>query len=569
MSNLIDDILSNIDIVDIIWTRIKLKRVWRNFVALCPFHKEKTPSFVVSPDKQIFKCFWCGIGWNAIKFIMEYEKVDFRDAIKILAKEAKIDINKYKTGKLSSDEKKWLEKEKLININKHALAFFKKQLQNNSTALNYLAKERQLNPKIINLFNLWYAPNSFSALPDYLTNFWFSLEDILKTWLVKKDSQWNLYSFFKNRIIFPIYDHIWNLVAFAWRIINPKDNPKYLNIPETPIYDKSKILYWLNIAKNYINEWKKIFVVEGYMDVIGLARWNTPIWVASCWTALTPNHLKLLKRYTENIIFAFDNDEAGFQATLRATKIAYENEIYPKIFLLPEKFKDFDEAINELGEQNFQNLILNNDNYQDSFSFILQKLKNKYSLSDPIERKKFINEIFDLLSYLKDYNILQIYIEYLAKILKLDSFNLFKQFKTFLRKNKNYIKEKEENYKSTTPEIDYLIWSLIFENFIETLPIKNKEKIIDILTLISSIASYIENSLLNRILEEKLSDEDVNKLKEASLRREQQKENIDTFLYNLLRSYLQKLLKITNKATTIPPEEKINFLKEINKILKT
>jgi DNA primase len=285
---------------------------------------------------------------------------------------------------------------------------------------------------------------------------------------------------------------------------------------------------------------------------------------------LTPNHLKLLKRYTENIIFAFDNDEAGFQATLRATKIAFENEIYPKIFLLPEKIKDFDEAVNQLGEQNFQNLILDDSNYQDSFSFILQKLKNKYSLSDPIERKKFINEVFDLLAYLKDYNILQIYIEHLAEILKTDPYILLKQFKTFLRKNKIYKTSTQQVTKPKNPDTDYLVGALIYEDFIEYLPIqKKKDQILDILALISGISSYLPESVIYKILEENLSDTEKEKLKEASLWREQQTDNIDNFIFSLLVDYLQKLLKIIIKKPSIPEEEKLSFIKEINKIIKT
>jgi len=566
--SLIDDILDNIDIVDIIGRYINLKRVGRNYVALCPFHREKTPSFVVSPEKQIFKCFWCWIGGNAIKFIMEYEKVDFRDAIKILAKEAWIDISKYKKFE-TKEEKKWSEKEKYLTINKYALKFFKEELRKSPEAIKYLKEERHLTDNIIEQFQLWYAPDSFSKLIDYLLNKWFEAEDIIKIGLWKQNNT-NLFSFFKKRIIFPIYDHIWNLVAFAWRVIDPNDSPKYLNTPETPIYDKSKVLYWLNIAKNYYREFEnKIFIVEWYMDVIALARWWIPIWVATCWTALTPNHVKLLKRYTENIIFSFDNDDAWLNATIRWLKICFENEIYPKNFLLPAKFKDFDEAINNLWKDEFKNLILDKNNYKDSFLFITEKLIHKYNINEPLERKQFFNILFDTLINLKDYSILQFYLQKLWEITNTDPQILFKQFKTFIRKNK-FNKTLNEDNQSNTKQLDTnrLLASLIYQDFrlnLLTDNLKLKKNVEEFIELIIAISPLLEWNILKKITEDNLDSNEIEKLKEYQLRWEQQKE-IDKILTKFILSETQRIIKILIKLNELDEEEKIEFINQFKNI---
>ena len=569
--SLIDDILNNIDIVDIIWRYVNLKKVWSNYVALCPFHKEKTPSFVVSPDKQIFKCFWCWIGWNAIKFIMEYEKVDFWDAIKILAKEAWIDIKKYQKFE-TKEEKQGQQKEKFLLINKYAQQFFTMHLKKSEIAFKYLTQERKLDDKIIEKFWLGYAPDSFYQLVERLLWKWFEAEDLLKIWLAKKNSSGQLYAFFKNRIMFPIRDHMWNLVAFAWRIIDPNDNPKYLNTPETTIYDKSKILYWLNIAKNYIRDWWKIIIVEWYMDVIGLARANAPIWVASCWTALTPNHIKLLKRYTENIVFWFDNDEAWITATIRWLKIAYENEIYPKIFSLPKDFKDFDEAVNKLWPNGAQQILKDESNYSDWFEWLIKNLQNKYNFDDVIERKKFFNDIFEVLSSLKDYNILNFYLEKLSITLKISQDQLFRQFKTFLRK-KPTVKVSNEKKNTVQPESQYLLWALIYDEFREKLLTKSSnnhtKNSSNIIQLLIAIAPYLKWTLLDKIVEESLTSEEIEKIKEAQLWWEkQQDEKIWLVVFKFLHTQIQKLLKYIVKLPNITSEEKNEFIKQLKNILK-
>jgi DNA primase len=386
-------------------------------------------------------------------------------------------------------------------------------------------------------------------------------------WLLKKTSG-GIIPFFKNRIIFPIYDHMGNLVAFSWRAIKDWQEPKYLNTPDTPLYDKSKILYWLNIAKNYIKNHSKIFVVEWYMDVIALARWWIPIWCWTCWTALTTNHLKLLKRLGATIVFAFDNDDAWQKATIRWIKLAFEQDLFPKIFILPNDYKDFDEAVNKLWEEDFKKLILDEKNYLDSYQWLIRVYSKKYNLEDIIQRKQFIQDYFDVISNLNDYSSIEFFIEKLGEFLQIETLQLLNQFKTFLRKNK----QKINTTKSQTEQPDkYLLLSaLIFNSFYETLLEKNGdiEKFEKIIELISWIIPYLWENILSKTIDESLSEEEKIKIKETQLRWEKQKDDgISTTIFKLAISFLQDLLKQL-KTSNIPPEERLLFINEFNKLIK-
>ena len=272
MSQLTDDILSNIDIVDIIGKYMPLKRSGSNFSGNCPFHNEKTPSFMVSPSKQIFKCFGCGKGGNVITFMQEIERIDFRDAAKELAKQANIDLTKYQIDPTKHDHYND-EKEKLKYIHKIAQKFFVDQLAKHPEAKKYLNEERKLTDEMISHFGIGYAPDSHYAMIQELKNKGFTDKDIIEASLAKRSQTGgDVYTFFRNRITFPVYDTMSNIVGFSARILDPNDKPKYLNSAEHKAFEKSKLLYGLNRAKNDIKKYDGLFIVEGQMDVIGLAR---------------------------------------------------------------------------------------------------------------------------------------------------------------------------------------------------------------------------------------------------------------------------------------------------------
>lgn len=562
-----DDILANIDIVEIIEKYINLKKVWRNYSWLCPFHNEKTPSFTVSHDKQIFKCFWCGIWWNAIKFVMEYEKIDFWDCIKQLAPMANIDITKYQHDPKSIN-KNSSEKEKIKLINKYTCTFFQEKLQNSKSSLEYLTDNRKIDKLVIDKFKIWYAPDSHYELINYLKWKWFDYLDIQKVWLCNKWKSWDYYSFFRNRIMFPIVDQVWNIISFAWRALSNKDTPKYLNIPETPLYDKSRTLYGINFLKENIKTFDKVYVVEWYMDVIALYRAWISVGVATCWTALTAQHVKILKRYSQNIIFSFDNDDAGFSATLRWLKMCFEQDVFPKVLIL-EKFKDLDEYINEWND------ILDLKEV-DGFEFVINKLNSKFNISSPVERKKFINEMFDLISHIKDSDILDFYLEILGTKLGKNSVILFWQLKTFIKSkaiNRHNEKISENTqYPNKSNDEKYSLWSLFYEDFMSKNWL-NDLIILEYSQLLIEYIKYFPDSLLNKILKWEIDENDKQLLLESQLKWEKDFEWLTNnkkieILLLFLKQSLNKYMRNKTISKSIPDEKKQEFYKKLQDLNK-
>ena len=454
--SLVDEILSSADIVDIVWEYVNLKKTWKNYTALCPFHNEKTPSFVVSPDKQIFKCFWCWKWWNVITFIKEIENVDFYDALKILANKLWIDIKKYQNN-FSTNQKELNLKEQLLAVNKAALNFFHKQIFENEKPLTYLTSQRHLSKEIIVKYKLGYAPKSSNFI-DYLKDKWFSQEIIIQAGLAKKSASGSLYPFFTNRIIFPIFNSIWEVVAFSWRIFDENSSwGKYINTPETILYHKSKILYNFNNAKKTKKD--SIIIVEGYMDVIWLDRLRYDNAVATCGTALTSDHIKILKRITKNLIFSFDSDQAGQQATLRGCKIALAEWVYPKIFQI-ENWKDFDEIANLVESWKLTPPEIEN-NSKDLVSFFIDKFLWNYNNLSPVEKEKNLEEVFEILRQIWNYSIFWDYLEKVWKKINQDPNILYQQLKA----KKTFKKHQQNNNESL--ENEFIIPALFYKNFFE------------------------------------------------------------------------------------------------------
>ena len=562
--NLIDDILNSVDIVDIISNYVDLKKSWRNFVGLCPFHSEKTPSFVVSPDKQIFKCFWCWKGWNVITFIKEIENVDFFDAIKILAEKAWIDIKKYKTN-FWNHNSEINTKEELLKINKAALNFFHKNIFENEKALSYLVKERKLSKELIIKYKLWYAPAESNKLINYLLDKGFSQEVILKSGLWKQSSSWSIYSFFTNRIIFPIFNQLGEIVAFSWRIFDNQTTWwKYINTPETILYHKSNILYNYHNAKKTKKNY--IIVCEGYMDVIWLDRLGYDNAVATCGTALTPQHIKLLKRITSNIVFAFDSDEAWKQASLRWLQIALENWVYPKVFNIPE-WKDFDELANlKENDEKFKNdLEIQIKNSPDWVSFFIDNILENYKTSSPTQKESKLQQIFDILKKITNYSIFWDYLEYIGNKINIHPNILYQQFK----KLKTY--KKPENISETNNKNDYIIPSLFYNDFYEKFKI---EKITDLLEIIFSILDFLpEQHLLKKVFTNQVSFEEKEKILQSQLQWEENlhwrtKEKINNKLLNEVKIYLIHILMELIKSPSIETDKKANLMIILNQLRK-
>lgn len=316
---------------------MQLKKAGRNLKGLCPFHHEKTPSFIVSPDKDIAYCFGCQQGGDIFKFTQLVENCDFGEAVKMLAERTGVPLPRVSVRTQN-------KRLRTIEANQAATAFFRQSLQENPAAMEYLLK-RGLTPQTIADFELGFAPDSFSALKDHLRRQDFSDVELIEAGLLNQRSiaDKSSYDRFRNRLIFPIFDHQGNAVGFGGRVTG-EGEPKYLNSPDTPAYNKSTVLYGLHRAKETIKKEDMAIFVEGYMDVIAAHQAGTLNVVSTSGTALTPQQLKLIKRTTNNIAFSFDQDKAGLDATFRAIELAQLAEFNIHIITVPNG-KDPDECI--------------------------------------------------------------------------------------------------------------------------------------------------------------------------------------------------------------------------------
>jgi len=341
MTSPVQEIKERLDIVDFIRSYIPLQPAGKNLKALCPFHREKTPSFMVSPERQMWHCFGsCGEGGDIFKFLMKYENLEFYEALKILAEKAGVELKK-----ISPAEHKQFGI--LYDISQSAKDFFKKQLEQSTETLNYL-KERGLKKETIEEFELGLAPNKFDDLSRYLTNSGYDIKDVERAGLIFKTERGSYVDRFRERIMFPLYNHFGKVVGFSGRVLprleaEKPELGKYINTPETLIFNKSRILYGFHKTKKHILEQKSAVLVEGQMDFLMAYQDGVKNVIATSGTALTFDHLKTIRRLAEQLILCFDNDEAGFNAVERAIDLANANDFNVKILTLQD-FKDPAEA---------------------------------------------------------------------------------------------------------------------------------------------------------------------------------------------------------------------------------
>lgn len=352
--SIIDQISDKCDIAEIISSYIPLKRAGRNYKALCPFHHEKTPSFIVNPEKGIFHCFGCGIGGNVFSFIMKHERLEFPEVVRMLAKKTGVALPE----RNSRDSE---ESPSLINgmyrVHDLATAYFQNMLMSpvGKRVREYLAK-RGIHSEIAGKFRLGFAPDAWDGLLNYLKKKGFTEELIEKSGLIiPKPDKSGYYDRFRNRLIFPIFNTRDKIIAFAGRVLDDS-LPKYMNSPETKIYNKSRTLYGLNFAKKYINEKDAAVIVEGYTDLIIPHQNGMMNIIASCGTALTSEHIRILKRHSRNVITVYDSDKAGELATLRGLDLLLAEDMHIGVVRLPTGF-DPDSYVRECGIKKFEELL--------------------------------------------------------------------------------------------------------------------------------------------------------------------------------------------------------------------
>ena len=383
----IEEVLSKTDIVDLVSSYVKLKRSGSSYMGLCPFHNEKSPSFSVSGQKQLYHCFGCGKGGNAITFVMEYENYTFLEAVEMLATKAGVALPEQKYS--YEDRKDKDIKTKLLEINKIAATYYYHCLKSEQgiSGLNYLSGKRGLDDKTITNYGLGFAPISSGGLYKLLKEKGYT-DDILKeSGLFTYDAK--VHEKFWNRVIFPIMDVNNKVIGFGGRVMGDA-KPKYLNSPETKLFDKSRNLYGLNVARS--SRKGNMIICEGYMDVISLHQAGFTQAVASLGTALTPGHARLLKRYTDTVLITYDSDEAGTKAALRAIPLLADVGLNTKVINM-KPYKDPDEFIKALGADAFQERI---DKATNSFMFEVSIVEKRYNRSDPAEETAFEKEVANM-----------------------------------------------------------------------------------------------------------------------------------------------------------------------------
>lgn len=408
---IIQEVIEKNDIVDVVSEHVRLKKSGANYMGLCPFHNEKTPSFSVSPQKGIFHCFGCGVGGTVINFVMKTDNLTFTEAVKYLAQRANIALpvnNGY-------DAKKELEikdrKETLFNINTEAARFFYSHLstEDGKAAVEYF-KKRNISGKVAKSFFLGYSPNQKRSLYDYLLSKGFSESDILNAGLITKNDKNEYFDKFRNRIMFPIFNVNDKIIGFGARRINEDVNPKYLNSPDTLVYNKSKNLYALNIAKKSKKDF--VILVEGYMDVISLMKYGFFNVTASLGTSLTTDQAKLMKRYFNEVVICYDSDEAGQAAAKRAISILRDADVKVSVMRVTGA-KDTDEFINKYGADRF-NLIVSQK--KSDIAYLMQIFGEKYNLKNNEEKVLYVNELIPYLQKVTNNIELDVFVSEISKI---------------------------------------------------------------------------------------------------------------------------------------------------------
>lgn len=415
---LIEEIRMKNDIVDVISNYVRLQKKGSSYFGLCPFHNEKSPSFSVSRDKQMYYCFGCGAGGTVFTFLMEYENYSFLEAVQYLAERAGVELPKEEYSKEAKERSDL--KATLLEINKIAAQYYYVQLKSERGAVAYdYLTDRGLSEETIKSFGLGFATKYSNDLYNYLKRKGYSEELIRQAGLINIDEKNGVYDKFWNRVMFPIMDANSRVIGFGGRVMGDA-KPKYLNSPETAVFDKSRNLYGLNRARTSRKSY--FLVCEGYMDVISLHQAGFTNAVASLGTALTSGHASLIKRYVSKVYLTYDSDDAGTRAALRAVPIMREAGIAAKVIRM-DPYKDPDEFIKNLGAEEFEKRI---ENARNGFMFSLEILSKNYDMESPEEKTAFFQETAKRLIEFEDELERNNYIEAVAKAYRVNPDSLQK-----------------------------------------------------------------------------------------------------------------------------------------------
>ena len=581
-----DEILNEIkesnDIVEIISQYVHLKRSGRNYFGLCPFHNEKSPSFSVSPDKQIFHCFGCGVGGNVITFISKIEGIGFKEAVENLAEKANISL----PVNTSQEDNKIEElKSKVYKVNMFTANYYHKRLYEPRSKIGQeYVKQRKLTNETLEAYNLGFSGN-FDELYQALRKEGFKDEEILESGLVNKNDNGKYIDRYRNRFMIPILDVRNRVIAFGGRVLDDS-KPKYINSPENVVYSKGKHLFGLNVAKK--GNTKKLLIVEGYMDAISLHQRGITNVVASLGTALTTNQGWLLRKNTEEVILGFDSDGAGQTAVMRAMEVMQNMGCDMRVLQMTGA-KDPDEYIIKYGSARFQKLM---DEAISLIEFKVKVLRQSLNLEVAGDKVKFLNEIAKLISKIDNSIEREIYIEKIAKGYNISKEAIFGQVNkiqysgknktNILEKPKKVVYNKEEKNKQVNEETikrENIIISILINNPELYNSIKQNMKIEDFkydinIKIIKALYEELEkeNSNVNSVLD-KLQEDEVQSHLTAIMAEDYGIADNNKAIQDILKKYerekLEKRRDELIKATSIEQNKDIKkkLGEELNEII--
>ncbi|MBT3826390.1 MAG: DNA primase [Nitrosomonadales bacterium] len=566
----INELLNRVDVVDIIDKRVPLKKAGANFVACCPFHQEKTPSFSVSPSKQFYHCFGCGAHGSAISFLIDHDGLNFIDSIQELAKVVGLKVPN------QVDEKPEKKKENIILEDSLILAkkYYQAKLKDSPQAIQYL-KSRGLTGEIAKEFSIGFAPEGWNNLNEVFKD--YDNDALIKSGLISKNDKGKRYDRFRNRIMFPIYNAKGQLVGFGGRVIDENDTPKYYNSPETSLFQKSYELYGLLAARKAIREKGYVLVVEGYMDVVSLAQHGIRNVVATLGTATTSFHIQKLMRYTPEIIFCFDGDNAGKSAAWRAMKnslTSVTDEVQLKFLFLSDQH-DPDSYVRQHSKEKFEDLAKHAIPLSE---YIIQYLTQNNNLNSQEERVKFLNEVGPILENIASSKLTFLFKKRISVLLDLTTDELDKVIKV---KNKGNTKPPAQQLKRQTTSVVRRFVSLLILD--PTLVKKSDQDIAWGDTLDEQLAQTCIAKLLTdedhntasifHFLNNRFDNDFIDEIKSQVLNFDE-KMSLNDELDGLRKKIKQKKYQTINKSkldaikhksfNTLSPEEK-EFLKAITK----
>lgn len=434
----------------VIGNYVTLKRSGRNYVCCCPFHSEKTPSFHINVEDGFYKCFGCGESGDVFSFIMKMENLDFIEALKFLSERAGIPMPQW--DKSTKAEKNSQERNTILSINREARLFFYKNLMKSSNAVHYIQHVRKLSGNTaLRTYNMGYATDGFSNLINYLRRLGFKDEDIVKSGLARINPSGILYDFFRKRLMVPIVDVRGNVIAFGGRVLD-NSTPKYLNSPDTPVFKKSEQLFSLNLAKSSIAKSRSVILAEGYMDVISLYEAGFHNAVASLGTSLTPEQVNIIKRYADEVIICYDNDNAGINATNRAISLflnsSTDKDLRVKVLQITGA-KDPDEYIKTFGSDKFKLLLQNSI---DAVDFQLNQVKADLNLNTNSGKIEMLKRSANILAQIQNSSSREVYVSSIARECNIEPNTFSETVNSVIMKNSKTPMRRIYNHNSANTE---------------------------------------------------------------------------------------------------------------------